>query len=257
MAVMDFGKRKIFILKRDENKKLAMKMEIPCRSTGDDIVLDGNRLLISGYITDKEGKSYDLYFKYLNSDKVNLLLPTEAKYGLGTHKEFLNINHETAFFSTLGRVGYCDIHEDSIYFVWHGNLNIFNINSLNKKFTTFGKITANYIKPYVTNKMKRARRERNLNISKGEKKKMSFIQGLFVSTDYICLIYEKAPNITDGYSDYIIQFYSLENNGFLKEVKLEGFPSNVYYFDKASDIFYSMSFPEDEEEFILKYKISK
>ncbi len=256
LAVMDFGKRKIIVLKKNGKAGLKEKMILPCRSAGDDIILRNGRVLVSGYILDENEKSFHLYSRSLTKeDDVIFLLPTEMKYGYKSYNEYRKKSNNTIEFRALGPMCYCDVAGNHVYSVWQANLNIFKINLTTKKISTFGNTTANYHRPYATDRMEKARVTRNSKLD-DEKKKMSFIKGLFVNNKYVFVYYDKAPYV-EGKPQSVLQFYTLDGK-FLKEIVTDNFLSNLSFFRKSDNTFFcsQRSKNDDDSMYIMKYRIT-
>lgn len=262
LAVMDFGKRTILILSRKNEFGLEIDRETFCMGLGDDICLNEDRLLVSGYKVDQKGEPYDLYIQNPKDDKIDFLLPTATKYGFDSYKAFMNEDNRTLFFRTLSRVGYCDWEGEFVYYVWQGDLKIFKINVQSKEITHFGKKTSNYVQPFVTQKMITARQQRDRN--NHEKNKMSFVTGLFVYEGYLGVMYTRVYTDKDSIPASMLQFYTLDGK-FLEEVEAPGYLSNTTFFRKTDGTLFSTGSEEDEnedqdgeeEKSILKYKITR
>ncbi len=267
LCVSDFGKREIFLLKKQNNPPYLKVMDqFPCQGGLDDIILDTGKVIISGYIADPHGKSYDLYLRDLqNFDSISYLLPVEKKYNCKSYDEYRKKDNNTGFFKTLSRVSYCDIKGNEVYYIWHGDLRIFKINIKTNKTITFGHKTDNYVTPFVTPRMKQARMQRNGKLTAVERSKMSFIMGLFVANDVVCVYYNKPKQQESDAYKMIVQFYSLDGK-FLNELSPPGKISSKAFFRKSDSVLFSpyrgepaagADPDEDEPIFVLKYKIKK
>jgi hypothetical protein len=258
LVIMDFGKRKNFVLERKGKTGLVLKKEFFCIETGDDIRIIGDQVLVSGHRVDENGEIYDLYIRNYENGKITFLLPTSIKYGFKSYKEFEKEDDRTEKFRTLSRVSYCDWLDNDVFYVWRGDLKIFKIDVNSKKTVTFGHKTSNYVKPYVTKEMRmaRVRKERKKN---DEEAKMSFIIGLFAGSHYLGLMYQEAPYNSEAYPDVISQFYTLAGD-FINECKMPDKPTNTTYFNRSSNMLYSLAYVENEKSetldvYVLQYRI--
>ena len=264
LAMMDFGKRKIFILERKKKFNLEISKEMLCTGLGDDICLHGDRLLISGYKVDKQGETHNLYTQNLNDGSVDFLLPIATKYGFKSYREFQNEDKRTRFYSTLSRVGYCDWQGEHVYYVWQGDLKIFKIDVQSKKTIYFGNKTSHYVQPFVTKNMITARERRDRKTNTEVKSNMSIIIGLFVHNDYLGVMYTRVSKSKDSKPGPMLQFYTLDGK-FLDEVEMPGYPSSSSFFRKSDNTIFSVDIEGvdnenqdlDDKKYILKYEITR
>lgn len=233
--------------------------EVYCLAAGTDIQLKGNKLLISGYKTDRNGNPSALYYIDIMNDQTSFLLPAYYRYGLKSYREYEIQHLRKPDIPTIGIGSWFDIHGDDVYYIWEGNLKIIKININSGKRSFFGQKTSYYIKPFASKQMIDGRRNRNLNIVQSEKSKMSYIRDIFASSKYVLVIYE-GPVKQDKKSNFILQFYTLDGK-FLEEIPIPGKPDKRWCCDKEKDILYSLAseIRDDlnEEYFILEYKIVK
>lgn len=264
-GVIDYGKGEIIIYDRIGRMEFQRTYAASCLGRGYDIQLSGNILLISGYKVDQNGKPYDLYYFDLNDlppdaqeDSVTtarptFLLPSYLKFGLKHPQEFntkLLIEDDII---TIGTEGWFDVQGEDVYFVWEGDLRILKINIKSREKSTFiGEKTFRYIKPHVSDIMRKARRSRNFKTVRSEMAKMSYIRNIFASPQYVLIVFE-GP----GESNFWMQFYTLDGN-FIKEVHIPGPPGWLMNFNKDKDMLYSLSRKErDGPKYLMKYKISE
>ncbi len=248
-GVMDFGLRKVFIYDRIGRVEFILKKAIYCFDLGFNIQISGNRLLISGHKTDKNERHYHLYSVDLKNNEVINLLPSYQKYGFNSHREF-EVEIYKDNIGAIGINGWFDIQGDVVFFVWEGDLRIIKINIKSQEITTFGEKTSSYIKPYASKKLLEARQNRNFNVTRSEKEKMSFVRNIFTNPKYVLVIYE-GPNP----KNFRLQFYTLEGT-FKGEVPIPGQPNWKMWYDKNGNFLYSLSNNSDKGVyFILKYKI--
>jgi hypothetical protein len=254
-GVLDLGTRKIFLYDRIGRIDFKLIKEIPCWRGGTDIQLHGDRLFISGFNADPNGKSYHFYYIDLSNDQTTPLLTTFQKFGFKSFEEYEKRSKEMR---DIGIGAWFDIYKDYAYFVWEGNLKITKINIDTKTINSkpFGTQPSHYVKPYISKKLIEAFHKRNPDQIRSEKPKMSYVKNIFVTSKYILLIYE-GPIIPGKGSNFILQFYTLDGD-FLREVPIPGQPDQRMWFDKDRNILYSLcnkSSQNPEDYFVLKYKI--
>ncbi len=261
LAVMDFGKRKIFLFDRIGKTGLKEKKFFQCIGLGDDIRLNGNQLLISGYKVDDDGRRYDLYLINTDTGKPTYLLPVETKYGFNSYKAYKTNDRNTKKFRTISRVSYCTMVKDIVYYVWQGHLKIFKINAKSKNISHFGTASTHYIKPYASKKLIESRLKKDTKTTGSERRKMSFVMGLFAADHYVAVLYTKAPHTKTTPPHMMIQFYS-PSGKLLKEKQMENKPTNGLFFRKSDQTLFSLRAEVDDQPgddgeniYILEYKI--
>jgi hypothetical protein len=258
-GVMDYGLRKIFIYERMEKNHLKRVNEIFCLSLGYAIQLKGNKMLISGYKVDPANNPYDLYYIDLSNNQTIFLLPSYYKYGLKSFREYETQYRRKSDFQTIGILGFCDIQRDDVFFVWEGDLRIIKINLNSGKKIFFGEKKSHYIKPFTSKQLLEGYRNRNSDIIRSEKARMSYITNIFAGSNYVLLFYE-GPVKQDRESNLMLQFYTLAGE-FIKEISIPGKPDSRMYIDKDRELLYSLSSEVDvsfnEGYYISEYKIVK
>jgi hypothetical protein len=257
-GVVDFGIRKIFIYDRMGRIDFTRVKEISCWKPGSDIKLIGNRLFISGYLPDPDGKPYDFYYIDLKKDQKIFLLPAYLKYGLNSFQEYEIQYREKSDISVIGINGFFDIYRDDAYFVWEGNLKVIKLNFVSGDIDQvhFGMQPPHYVKPYASEKLIDSRRKRDIKMHESERMKMSYVKNIFTSSKYVLVIYEGPVNQGTA-TNFWLQLYTLDGD-FIKEVPIQGQIDNKMWFDKDKHILYSLSgkLVEDVDHyFVLKYAI--
>ncbi len=269
--VMDYGKGTIQFHYPDSRSTLAFSGVLDCpRRAYDMKLVDAENLLISGYIESKDGKNsdFDLYMVNLNELKdtnsmstleemdVKLLLPSFRKYNLKSEGDFCEKFRANPMLRKLGRKGWFDVYDGFAFYVWESNLNILKIDLRNGEITPFiskqeSGYTQYYTRPSPSQELSDA-----YDSGVGEnilrvKSKMSFIKDLFVTPNYVMVIYTGAADANSD-SLYRLQFYN-HNGLFLDDLPIPGTPSWRFYLDKDKNILYSI---DTDNTSILKYQIT-
>ena len=257
-GIIDHGIRKIFIYKRTGKKNFKRIKEVSCLSGTHDIQFKGNELLISGYKSASNGNPYDLYYIDLSNNQATLLLPSYYRYGLNSFHEYETQYRRKPNIKAIGIRGWFDSFGDDVYFTWEGDLTVIKINTKSGKLSFFGKKTPNYVKPFASINLLNAHRNRDINIKRSEKAKMSYIRNIFANSNYVLVIYD-GPIKKDRDSNFRMQFYTLDGN-FLEEMPIPGKPGYRMWMDKEREILCSLTSELDddlnEEYFFLEYKIT-
>ncbi|MFO7981289.1 MAG: hypothetical protein R6V00_10735 [Candidatus Aminicenantes bacterium] len=258
-AILDTGKHKVLVLNRTKNNDFKRKDEIFCLGAPQNIKLYRNKIIIGDYIGSKEGKNYSLYMKDFNDQKIHYLLPSYAKYGLSSNKEYER-KYEGIKMATSGYALF-DVYGDHVYYAWEGQAKIIKIDLKTKKRDVFGKDTENYIKPSVTSKIRKAYE----GILEGkvittERMKMSWIRGVFADERYSIILYTNLDKELDLWRA-TLQFYDSEGE-YIKEVNL---PDAVDYrhsgpacfYDHENHYLYILVARLNKEDFMDEYEILK
>jgi hypothetical protein len=258
-VVMDNRKFKISILKRmkyDDFKKVG---EIFCRGASPDIKLHNNYIIIAYFIRSKKGKRYSLYMKDFNDQKVQYLLPTYAKYGFSSDKEYER-KYQKIRMATGGE-DFFDVYDDFVYYAWEGQAKIIKIDLNTKKRKVFGKDTENYVKPRVTPKIRKAY-ERILEgkVITTERMKMSWIRGVFADERYSVILYTNLDKESDLWRT-TLQFYDSEGK-YIKEVNLPDavdyrHSGPAYFYDHENHYLYILAARLNKKDFMDEYEILK
>jgi hypothetical protein len=248
-GVIDVGKqiRNVFIYDRINTIDFRRVNEIP-NTDGYDIKLggEGKQLIISGYVTDKDEKSYELYSINLKNPKQkDFLLPSYQKYHLDNNKEYEIEYVKNSTLKAIGIRAFIDVYGDDVYFVWEGKLRIIKINLKSKEKTYFGQRTPNYIEPFASKEFVEAYLDGDFTKVWQERMKMTFVRDIFATPRYVFIVYE-GP----GQYNFRIQMYSLGGN-FLGDVEIPGNHYSNMWFDKDSYTLYSLSYIDNKEFQIL------
>lgn len=256
LAVMDLGLRKIFIYNRTDLLDFERVQTIPCRRGGYEIKLtDDGKLFISGGVTSPNNERYAFYSINLSGGgQINYLMPYHLKFGVESSAA-LTVQFKEKGFGAIGALGTFDIHGDTAYYAWEGNLNVRKINVKSGLVhpKTFVTQTRNYSKPYLSSDLDGGYQKRDLLRMRQAKKKMSLVRKVFVTKERVLVVFEGPLKEK---SRFWIQSYSLDGT-FLREDSLKGQPSRMMFLDKAQSMLYSLSNEEGGKRYyILKYKIN-
>jgi hypothetical protein len=259
LAIMDLGTRKVYIYSRAGKNDLKKEKDFLCISLGDDLCINGDRVMIAGYKTDQNDRPYSLYIRNYRNHKNEFLLPSEIKYGFGSVKEYQNEFRKNLKIVPIGIQSYFDWLGDDVYLVWQGNLRIIKINVRTKKRSFFGKHTQNYTQPKASQKMINAYKRRDTREWLKERNKLCYVSDIFAAPEYIMVKYLR-PGKGQGPQALRarLQFYTPEGT-FINEVELPRKEYNLYYFKRDEEILYALSLETTEElqeiYSIYRYKI--
>jgi hypothetical protein len=254
LGVIDIGKgtKKVYIFDRRGPIDFIPAGVIDADGFDMRLAGDGKRLIISGYATDKAGKSYEL-FSITPEDpgQKQFLVSSPAKYGL-SEQEYKKEYFEKRTLPVIGITAYIDVFGDDVYFVWEGKLRIIKINLNTEKQTVFGHATNQYKAPVASQELLNARRDRDYKKTKKERFKLSFVRNIFATPKHVIVVYE-GPNE----SNFRLQMYTPEGK-FLGDKKIPGKPSRPMYFDKGSYTLYSLvNKPNSEKNQIQIYRVNE
>jgi len=261
LAILDFGKQKLFILKRKGKSDFSIKKEIFCSGLGVSMsFINENKMLIGGYKENDDTRPFSLYILDLNTTKITFLMPTEIKYGLSSLNEYKAEYFNKPDLGAMGIGGFCDWNGDYAFYAWEADLRIIKINMKSGNIAYFGKKTDNYTKPQATPELIRADRDNNNRAVLAEKDKMSYIYALFANTKYVVLIYhEPSKAKDDSNTSVMIQFYT-PGGKFLSESRVVERCSYIRaFFKKDSNELYLLTIGLKEEKDAIddEYKILK
>lgn len=252
-GVIDFGLRKIFIYDRIERLEFKRVREIYCWYLANDIKLVNDNLLISGYKPDRNERPHDFYSINLKNNQTTFLLESHLKYGFKSHEEYVVEYREKPGIKAIGIDAFFDVQGANIYFAWVGDLKVIKINieaGVEENPTAFGKKAGIYVKPFASKRLLDGHSNRDSKITKSERARMSFVRDVFTTPQYILVAHE-GPD-----KHFRLQFYNLKGD-FLDEVPIPGQPDRRMYFDKNTQVLYSLSKKQKQEKyFILKYFIN-
>jgi len=205
IALLDLGLRRYFIyefVKPIGLKRIDDGMPV---DAGFDCAMNKGMLALSSFIYGAHGKSYHAYGVNIKDKSITYLLPSEIKYGYSSVDEY-----ESAYQGNdivcIGIQGYCDIYNDLLYYVWEGDLRIIRVDTSTRGIITFGKKTENYTKPKVSSRLARAYANGDNVVRSEERKKLTLVDDINVSRNYIILSYMK-PDPYLGRRVRMLQFY--------------------------------------------------
>jgi energy-coupling factor transporter ATP-binding protein EcfA2 len=261
VGILDYGVRELFIFDRFGKVDFRPIRTVKCPGFGYDMKFsgDGEQLVISGYIRDKENKPYDLYSINIKTGEIDYLLPSPQKYNLKTFEDYFLEYKQKQTMPSIGTKAFIDINGDDVFFVWEGLLRIIKFDLKSKKTeNVFGHKTRNYTKPDGT--------ELSDSYKKGEfgktweiQKKFSYIRNIFATPRHVFLVYETGINNENIASSYRLQTYTTDGN-FLSDVRISGNPGKAMWLDKENYELYALSEGSESGNgvfTILKYKINR
>jgi hypothetical protein len=259
LLVMDSGLKRIFVYSRLGRADFARDktpegkpMEIKCWNLPYSIQLVDDKVVVSAY-TEKNGTSYSLYYiDYLEKDQpTTFLLEADLKYNFipGDFKS----QYREKFIPALGRRGIFTIDEKkNAYFAWEGNLRIIKIDTVSGEIDKkpIGKYTRNYTKPSPSQELITGYQKGEFKAIQKAKREMSWLRNVFTTKKSLMAIFE-GP----GDSSWL-QFYSLSDGRFQKEVQIPGNPNRRMHFDQEKNILYSLwGGPDGIEYSVQIYRI--
>jgi len=268
--VMDFGKNRLIVLKREGKADFKQITEIiKIREAMKISSIDKDRLLIDGYHLGKESKSYELYIYNTVSGEKTFLLPSEIKYGMYSMNEYKSNMYKGKKVNYIGILGFSDFYGDNAYYVWEGDLRIIKINLKTKMINSFGYKTSNYKQPVCTSEMEKSKKEMNHKAYLSEKARMSCLCDVLANKNYVIVIYNKPrKDLNDQNSGFFFQFYKPDGT-FIKEIgiKEDCIDMRFYLKKNSNELFCFMATPKiesnsDEEEYgdihtMLKFKVTE
>lgn len=212
---------------------------------------DGNKLIVSGYVKDKENKSYDLYSINLeNPNQKEFLLSSYQKYHLTNDEDYRIGYFKKRTLPAIGIKAFIDVYVDDVYFVWEGKLKIIKINLKTKEKILFGQVTKDYIEPFASAELVKAYHDEDYTKVWQERMKMSFVRDIFATSRYVFVVYD-GP----GQGNFRIQAYTPEGE-FLDDKKIpNNHPYREMWFDKQNFTLYSLSRTVSNKPQILIYKV--
>jgi hypothetical protein len=254
--VADIGKgsKKVFIYDRIGGTDFKRVNKIPGADCYDmRLSGDGKQLIVSGYVTDKNKNSYELYGINLeNPEQKDFLLPSYQKYHLANDKEYQIEYFEKRTLPAMGIRAFIDVYGDDVYFVWEAKLKIIKINLKTKEKTAFGYPTPRYIEPFASELLVNAYRNRDYTSILQERMQMSFVRDIIATSQYIFVVYDGPDQ-----DKFMMQKYSPDGK-YLDETKI---PRDYIYqemwLEKESYKLYSLSLSRrgKNKPQILIYKV--
>ena len=250
------GTKKVFIYDRIKGTDFKMVNKIPGADCFDmRLSGDGKQLIVSGYVRDKDQKSYELYTINLENPKQkNFLLPSYQKYHLANDEEYQIEYFGKRTLPAIGIKAFIDVYGDDVYFVWEGKLKIIRINLKTKEKFVFGHPTPSYIEPFASKELVTARLNEEYTKTRAERRKMSFVRDIFATSRYIFVVC-KGP----GQGNFWMQAYTPDGK-YLDDMEIpNNHPYREMWLDKDihENIFtlYSLSRTESNKPQILIYKV--
>lgn len=263
VGIIDYGEKgksetkRIFVFERNGKVDLKLFKDFECKRLGDDIKLagDGNQMVISGYLLNKENMPFDLYSINLRTGQTNYLLPSHKKYNLKTNDDYELEYDQRQTLPAIGIMAFIDIQGDDVFFVWEGAMRIIKLNLRSKEEKVFGFETPHYTKPNGLRLSKFYKKRELETMWKEELKTMSYIRNIFATSRHIFLVYETGRNKKSDYvSKYRLQTYTPDGD-FVGDVEIPGNPIRQMWLDKESYELYAFS-EESGKLSVLKYKIN-
>jgi hypothetical protein len=255
-VVLDMGRRAYMLYTRDKESIIKETDMLRSIAMGNDIALmKDDKVLVSGYKADKNGKSWHCYTYDFNTRQFNYLVSTKTKFGFSSYNAYKNAEKDL---SAIGSGGYCDWWGNHAYFVWTGNLKIFKINLKTGQITPFGKKTTNYRTPVATERLKKALKELNKIAWASEIHKFSLIKGLYTNRNYLMLMYDKPLEKDEEINSRMLQFYSLDGT-FINETQITKASGCSLYVSKNSDdgILYMLKLVPGKDKVEESYQVTR
>ncbi|MGD2090837.1 MAG: hypothetical protein PVH61_31985 [Candidatus Aminicenantes bacterium] len=260
-SVTDAGLRRVFFFDRIGKLDFKLVRTVPNVDAHDiKPAGDGKNLIVCGYITDSEKRSYELYSINLeNPNQKNYLLPSYKKYHLPSDKEYKIEYSDKQTLASIGIRAYIDVQKDEVYFVWEGKLRIIKINLKTKTEITFGHKTEHYKEPFVSAELIKAYSDKDYTKAEKARNKMSFVRGIFATSRHVLVVYE-GPNQANR--NFRLQMYTAEGK-FLGDVVIPDDYNSPYhrqmllYKGKGNYKLYSFLKTTNRENQILIYNVSE
>jgi hypothetical protein len=243
-AVMDFGRRKIVIYQKTQGITFRLVSDAPCVALGSDLKIEGRGIVVSGYATDRNGNPFELFYLPWEAGSPRYYLPSPAKYGLASSKEYGNRYHREDDIVSLGTSGIFDSSGGDYFYVWEGRLRILRLSSSGDVIAEFGRVTKNFKKPVATRALRDAYRNESGRKLVEERRKASRIVGLFAGDRDVGLLYADFEPGEEAWTLYL-QVYS-RDGAFLGEETLhtsspgETFAARPSFFLRERNLLYVM-----------------
>ncbi len=263
LGVVDFGLRKIFVYDRigrlEFKRPQTYSYGLYCLYLGTDIRLSDDKLLVAGNYPDPAGLPYDLYYIDLKNAETNLLMPSFYKFGFSSFDQYFKEYRDKDYLKMIGVAARFDTHEDNIFYVWEGKLNIINVNMTTHKVSNFGQETKHYIEPYVSDQLATSFKTTDVETYDKAKEQMSYVRDIFTTDEYLILIYDiPVRQIKEG--NLRAQFYSYDGQ-LIKEMPIPGQADYRLFLDKDKKILYSLvdkkNIKKETNFYILTYIIQQ
>jgi hypothetical protein len=259
-GVIDYALKKVFIFDRSWKTEFTPIKKFPCKRLGYDMEFtrDGEQLVISGYVTDKDKMPFDLYSINIRTGQISYLLPSHQKYNRKDVKDYVIEYYKKQTLPVIGIKAFIDIQGDDLFFVWEGALRIIKLNLRSGETMDFGHDSPYYTKPDGS-KLSYSYLRGDFETTWKEQKKMAYVRNIFATPRHVFLVYETGKSNKSNVSTFRLQKYS-PNGNYLADVLIPGNPSSQMWFDKESYELYSFSKQSENDNgkfTILKYKIKR
>jgi len=246
VMISDFSRRNIFFYDRVDNNLVEQKNIMFLDIATDFKFINKNKLLIAGKTASigpmKKSKSYSLYIYNIKNNKFNYLLTSAFCYGVKSEKQVNDAFDKFRYFSSDSL---CDCFGDNLFYIQATKMRIIKLNLKNKKTKIFGKKTDNFIKPYISDKMKKAIAQRKNGLLDELEKSMSLVLELFcIDKNKLGLIYTKY-NKKKNSQELFMQLYNPISGRFIKELPFYSSKTSYHtemelFFQKSKNCLYIM-----------------
>jgi hypothetical protein len=262
-GVYDFGKREVIIYNRRGRADFECPIAIRCLRAGTEFQLIGNRLLVAGFKRDPNNEPYDLYDINILTGEETFLLLSHEKYGLTSIEQYKAKYRKKSDskIKAIGMTSLFDVWENDVYFVWEGSQRVSKINiKSGEKISSFGEEvpSINYEEPYLSPGLHNARRNRDFNGIRDERKRMSYVRNIFTNSEFMIVIFDGPVNPQRA-SNFWVRIYNTKDGGFLKEIPIREHLNHKMCFDKEKNSLYSLvekSSGKKSRYLIFEYKIA-
>jgi len=257
VAIMDFGRKSVFLYKRLAGDRFEFADKFLCLDMANDFhLIDSNTIMITTDTLDSKGDLCSLHTYNFKENKYDYILPSMIAYGYTSKKKHLK-DHDGRL-SYIGASRTFDVSEESIFFAWTAEINIFKINRKTKRIEKkFGRYTENFVKPGYTPEIKRAFHQHDHRMIYKLQRKMSYVRDVFVSEGNVGIVYV-GPFTEDNRLSVMLQLYT-KGGEFLKETRLLYAQAShhyevYFYFNKFDNTYYILD-TETSDKFDQFYKI--
>lgn len=253
LLVMDKGQKKIFLYSRVGRDEFTRNKEsIPCGSLPFSMQLLGEKVYISAY-TEDNGKPYSFFSVDLLSQVKTLLLPSHLKYNF-TPGDFMT-QYRANYIPAIGKRGFFAMDTDSsqkkadAYYVWEGRLRIIKIDTVSGEVDkkTLGQPDKNLKKAFPSQELVEGYRKGEFKAIQKARRGMSYVRNVFTTRDHLLVIYERPYK--KGEVRTFLQYYSLKDRKFRKEVLIPGNPNRRMHFVKEKSVLYTLQGGPDGTEY--------
>lgn len=256
------GKQTLYLFKRTKGTILDSVVKIPDVNGSDiDISGDGKHAVIAGYYEEKGGnikskkRTFEMYSINLKgrAQSKNPLLDSFQKYGLTDADVYYKEYFLNRTLPAIGIRSFIDVWGDYVYHIWEGKSRIIKININTGKQVAFNHITPQYIEPFASKELLKARRQREFNKTRKEKEKMSYVRDIYATQKYVFLIYRGPRSKTNCHR---MQVYTSEI-AFIDDISLPLSFSAKTWLDKNTLQLYSLSKTEATGKYCISvYRIN-